>query len=321
MKMDSPEVEQAITEFAYGAKAQYAYEKMRTSTTKAEKLAWKTKMVTNKCARAGLINARKWAARTARFQKTAERIAKIYAKRPNIVKVYEKNLEKAQVYEAAINAHMKLCPTWALYTHKQSRQYQRELWKKRNLAYRVWAKARTPANYMAYYAAHTAYYAYAGKWHSGATTCRCSTNLIKRYAKPIVRRYRNRVWRLERRYRKTKSKRTRRIIRKRITRAKLRKITISRCGQGRHGRRYVRRVIRRYRVLVRRYRRTKNIRRRRILYKRLVRYRVQYRTIVKWRRYRIRMHRRRVIRRTIRRRVVRRRVVRRYIRRIRGIRR
>jgi len=321
MKMDSPEVEQAITEFAYGTKAQYAYEKMRSSTTKAEKAAWKTKMIASKCARAGLINARKWAARTARFQKTAERVAKRYAKRPNIVKVYERNLEKAQVYEAAINAHMKLCPTWAAYTRKQHHAYRRELWKKRQLAWRVYAKAKTPANYMTYYAAHTAYYAYIGKWHSGATVCRCSTNLVKRYARPVLRRYKNRVWRLERRYRRSRSKTVRRIIRKRITRAKLRKITISRCGRGRHGRLYIRRVIRRYRSLVRRYRSTKNVHRRRALYKRLMRYRVQYRTIIKYRRYRTRIIRRRRVRRTIRRATVRVRHVRHYVRRIRVIRR
>jgi hypothetical protein len=58
MKFSSPEISDAINEFAYDAEANYAYEKMRVSTTPAEKLTWKTKMITNKCARATLINAR-----------------------------------------------------------------------------------------------------------------------------------------------------------------------------------------------------------------------------------------------------------------------
>jgi len=59
MTFESKEVQDAVTEFAYGTKAQYAYEQMRAATTPVEKKAWKTKMITNKCARATLINARK----------------------------------------------------------------------------------------------------------------------------------------------------------------------------------------------------------------------------------------------------------------------
>ena len=85
MKFESPEVQDAVTEFAYDAQANYAYEKMKTSTTPAEKLAWKTKMVTNKCARATLINARAQAKYIANVEKKIASLTKKLAANPKAV--------------------------------------------------------------------------------------------------------------------------------------------------------------------------------------------------------------------------------------------
>jgi Tfp pilus assembly protein PilV len=124
---------------------------MSSSIVPAEKLTWKTKMITNKCARATLINARHQAKIVANAQ---NQLAKVQAKaakdpkkvHPNTIKWYTNNVANKQTQSDAMAAHFKACTVWAAFNNKESQQYTKKLWKLYLTAQKAYTAARTPAN-------------------------------------------------------------------------------------------------------------------------------------------------------------------------------
>jgi hypothetical protein len=122
-------------------------------------------------------------------------------------------------------AHFKACPVWAAFNNKESRQYSKKLWKLYLVAHKAYVAARNPANLQAKNFAYHVYWNYArgNKWHRANVSCRCATNLIHKFARPIVRKYEHRVKNLKRLLINTTNERAIRVIRRRIWRAKVRK--------------------------------------------------------------------------------------------------
>jgi hypothetical protein len=124
---------------------------MSTSVVPAEKLTWKTKMITNKCARATLINARHQAKILANAQNQLAKVQAKYAKdpkkvHPNTLKWYSNNVANKQTQADAMAAHFKACPVWAAFKSKESHLYNKKLWKLYITAQKAWVAARTPEN-------------------------------------------------------------------------------------------------------------------------------------------------------------------------------
>jgi len=243
------------------------------------------------------------------------RVVKAHAKNANVIKAWDNILEKAQIYEAAINAHMKLCPVWAAYTRKEAHAYHVQLIKKYHAASHAYRKAKAPATLTAYYEALSALQAYRGKWHQGAAVCRCSLNLLRNYARPVVKRLNRRVARLQKKWRHCKNPKVRKIFKKRINRAKVRVATVKKVGNRRLNRRWIKKVIRRSNKVRRNLKKTKSTKKRVVLKKKYNKLRLQYKTYKKLNKYRKVIQKRNLLRKTVRRTTVRRRVLRNVIRR------
>jgi hypothetical protein len=212
---------------------------------------------------------------------------------------------------------MKACRTWAAFNRREAKTYYRKLAKLYWASYKTYKSAKTPENYATmYYNMYVRNFFHGNRWHRANYSCRCAGNLIKRYARPFVRKYLQRVQFLKRRLVKVTNPKLVRLIRLRLRRAHLRLKTVRILAKGRRGRREIKQIIQHYHKYQRLYKRTTKLGRKVMIKRRFARYQIMYRVILKYRSWRRVMIRRKATRRMIRTTSVRRRVVKNTLRKI-----